>query len=143
MGRLTSIDKLLKEHYKVYILTRPVEQYEAAMVEASPQQGDWERRGPQLWATLHQWALGADLADLAAGARWLLQFEWKISCNDCQHHWSQWVREHPADFSSREALFAWTVEAHNAVSRRLGKPQMDVKWALERWGGGEGPSDTP
>lgn len=110
------------------------------MVDSPPQQGDLERRGPQLWAMLHRWALGADLV---GGARWLLQFEWRISCSDCQSHWSQWVREHPADFSSREALFAWTVEAHNAVSRRLGKPQMDVKWAVERWGGlGEGASDA-
>ena len=100
------------------------------MAEATTESGDWVVKGPQLWALLHRWALSADPA---SGRRWLGEFEWKIGCNECRLHWSRWVAEHPPALSGREALFAWTVEAHNAVSRRLGKPEMDLKSALERW----------
>lgn len=100
------------------------------MVEPAAKTDEWAFKGPQLWATLHKWALAAELT---TALRWLVEFEWRIGCNDCRLHWSRWVAEHPPDVSSRVALFAWTVAAHNAVSRRLGKPEMDVRWAQERW----------
>lgn len=51
-----------------------------------------------------------------------------INC-DCRRHWRELVAAKPPDFSSREAFFAWTVEAHNAVNERLGKPLVTLEEA--------------
>jgi hypothetical protein len=50
----------------------------------------------------------------------------RVPCGDCKRHWDEWRKANPADLSSPAAYFAWTVAAHNAVNRRLGKPEMSV-----------------
>lgn len=45
----------------------------------------------------------------------------------CNEHWSRWYPQNQPDYSSRDAYFAWTVKAHNAVNERLHKPIMSVE----------------
>ena len=45
----------------------------------------------------------------------------------CNEHWSKWYPQNKPDYKSRDAYFAWTVKAHNAVNARLGKPQVTVE----------------
>jgi len=35
--------------------------------------------------------------------------------------------------SGRDSLFLWTVNIHNSVNRRLGKPTMTVEDAMSKW----------
>jgi Erv1 / Alr family len=86
--------------------------------------------GPQLWAELHRWALTADLAD---APQWLDRFAARVPCGDCRRHWLAGVSDSPPPLESRERLFAWTVARHNAVNRRLGKPEMSLEDARRLW----------
>jgi len=53
-----------------------------------------------------------------------------IPCGECAYHYLQ-MFEDSFDASSRYNLFKWTVDIHNRVNIRLGKPVMDLKDAME------------
>lgn len=109
-----------------------------ATAELNTSEG-WGEQGQRLWAALHTWAFGADLASVS---QWLAAFELRIPCGDCAAHWREWVAEHPPDASGHHALFAWTVSAHNAVNRMLGKEQWSQQVAWARWHG-QDPAPLP
>lgn len=56
----------------------------------------------------------------------LAKFATRIPCGSCQKHWRQVMTESPPDLSSAEAFFVWSVDAHNAVNRHLGKPLFSL-----------------
>jgi Erv1 / Alr family len=97
----------------------------------------WASRGPAMWAELHRWALGGCVEH---GQQWLEQFSRRIPCGECKLHWRRHIKQAPADFSSAEALFEWTVEAHNGVNRRLGKPEMAADAAKVYWASADAPA---
>src|SRR5271170_8409613 len=101
-----------------------------------PRPDIWRLKGPAMWTELHQWSLRADLE---VGMNWLKQYSIRIPCGDCRRHWHQYLKDNPADFSSRQALFAWTVLVHNAVNRRLGKSAISLETAREIWCGSRTP----
>ena len=43
------------------------------------------------------------------------------------------MRQEPPDVSSNDALFAWSVRAHNAVNRLLDKTEMGIAEAKQFW----------
>lgn len=92
--------------------------------------GSWLTRGPEMWADLHLWALDSTMDN---GSGWLDTFSRKIPCGECRRHWMQLLKEFPPDFNSSATLFAWTVHAHNAVNKRLGKAEVALEVALTRW----------
>lgn len=95
---------------------------------------DWAVLGPSMWAELHRWAFRADLA---RARDWLDAFSAKIPCGECRVHWSGLLRRLPPDASSHDRLFRWTVDAHNAVNDRLGKPRLTLGEAIQRWRNGD------
>jgi hypothetical protein len=75
---------------------------------------------PATWDELHRRALAHDDSD---DSEWLTDFLNRvpnISC-DCRRHAKEWVRDNPPRWSD---YFAWTVDFHNAVNVRLGKPVL-------------------
>ena len=52
---------------------------------------------------------------------------------DCKDGYQQILSEMPPDFSTPEAFFAWGVALHNAVNRKLGKPELTIEEALSIW----------
>ena len=73
---------------------------------------------------------------MAAGQgaeEWLAGFREILPCGDCQRHWDQMVAATPPP--TAPDLFVWTVARHNEVNRRLGKPEMGLEAALQRWSG--------
>jgi hypothetical protein len=63
----------------------------------------------------------------------LRAFDRRIHCEHCRAHWRAIVRAHPPDFASAHSYFVWTVRAHNAVNRLLGKPIVSVARASSLW----------
>lgn len=68
---------------------------------------------------------------------WTCRGEWfaiwqaeipNIGC-DCRKHWKELVAANPPDFSSRESFFAWSVDRHNDVNAKLGKPPVSLEEA--------------
>jgi hypothetical protein len=83
-----------------------------------------------MWAELHRRAL-AFTGDVDAERAWMDGFTRRLPCGECRRHWKQLLEATSPDYSSADAYFAWTVEAHNQVNRQLGKSQMTVAEARE------------
>jgi hypothetical protein len=101
-----------------------------------PVENHWRRvEGPRLWAELHHRPFLPGLDGFAETA-WLNRFTGRVLCGECRNEWLAWVRENPVDLSSSFNYFRWTVDTHNAVNRRLGKPEMTVDEAFKLHRGG-------
>lgn len=90
-----------------------------------------------LWKELHLRALNYTVGEKKSDASWLLAWTRKIprftkGCR-CNEHWQKWYGKNRPDYSSSEAYFAWTVQAHNAVNERLKKPTWEVEQAREHY----------
>ncbi len=85
-------------------------------------QSQLPKQGRELWAELHTSVTFATLS----------QWEVKIpnfACG-CRKFYDSWVRSNPpraADF------FSWTVDLHNAVNAKLGKPTLTLDDARKIW----------
>lgn len=83
--------------------------------------------GPALWAELHGRALDRQGRDDTA---WLREFALKLPCGHCRVHWLAMVHQNPPVW---ESYFAWTVDRHNEVNRKLGRPDLSQLAAAARW----------
>lgn len=54
-----------------------------------------------------------------------------LGCGECEGHARDYVRANPPDYSSREALFLWTVDFHDSVRARQGKVPLGVSVGLK------------
>lgn len=90
--------------------------------------------GASEWEALHRRAL-AYAGDETAEIVWLNRMAKRLPCGSCRAHWQALVAKHPPDLSSADAYWRWTVDRHNDVSQRLGKPSFTLDAARERWGG--------
>lgn len=84
------------------------------------------------WLDLHQFS------SIATDNQWRSVSEWfakwqaiipNVDCS-CRKHWAKLVANFPPDFSSRQAFFRWTVDAHNLVNQMLGKPELTYEQAI-------------
>jgi hypothetical protein len=60
-----------------------------------------------------------------------------MPCTDCRSHFSQFLALHPPEAAAaagREAFARYTVDAHNYVNARLGKPLMPYAEAQRIYG---------
>lgn len=85
-----------------------------------------------LWRSLHQRAL-EPVTDIEAEKRFVFTLADSIDgpC-ECRRHWLSYFAARPPTFDTPEVYFAWTVEAHNAVNQRLGKPLLTVEQARQQ-----------
>jgi hypothetical protein len=79
---------------------------------------------------LHHWALNADPSTIR---QWLDSFARRVPCGQCRRHWLEEVKSFPPPTQSGADLFAWTVERHNNVNRRLGKALLVLEDARRQW----------
>jgi hypothetical protein len=107
--------------------------YRASLVKRKPEESGRAAWGPAKWEELHRWAMRVDLLGKPDPPYTLEVFSHSLPCGDCTRHWLKLLEEMPPDFSSNDALFDWTVRAHNAVNRRLAKPEMSVDEARAKW----------
>lgn len=90
-----------------------------------------------LWKELHIRALNFEKKPLDETAKrlervYLLKFGQRIpryttGCR-CKEFWDNWYRSNPPTF---EKYFEWTVKTHNAVNKKLGKPEISVDQARQ------------
>jgi hypothetical protein len=82
--------------------------------------------GPHFWMTLHIACLGCQdakvLADFVEGYKEI------IPCLSCREHFEQVLVENPVP--EADDLFKWSVNVHNIVNKRLGKPEVSHEAAL-------------
>jgi len=87
--------------------------------------------GPPAWERLH--VAARTLATPEARATFLDEFTRGIPCGDCRTGWAKILTENPPRFDSSEDLFAWSVEAHNAVNVALKAEPWTIEQAQARW----------
>jgi hypothetical protein len=78
----------------------------------------------QLWAALH--------TDPRGSWRLLRRVRAELPCETCVRHFDLFVRVFPPAFG--EGWFAWTVQLHNNVNVRLGRPLWTLDQARRLWG---------
>jgi len=83
--------------------------------------------GPELWAELHRAAV-----DGALNEEWFAAWLSRVPMAGCSCRTSfQTILEAiPVRWDDQ---FAWSVEVHNAVNRKLGKPEISADQAREIW----------
>ena len=99
--------------------------------------------GPHVWAAVHLIALGAptsfDSSTQAGYRNFFANLPYVLPCKSCQEHLLDIMTQKGAMsldnafVSGRDSLFLWTVNIHNSVNRRLGKPTMTVEDAMSKW----------
>ena len=95
--------------------------------------------GPHVWAAMHYIALGypddASSVDKVNYAQFYKSLYKVLPCITCANHYEELMRTNDVTkhMASKETLFAWTVEIHNAVNKRLGKREWSVEEALIRY----------
>jgi len=113
--------KMATRTYKTSKRTR-----EKKLVKASERRVRFSfETGPQLWKDLHtQTGITPD---------WLRSFSKrvkKLSACGCLNHWLEWLHDNPLPETDQ---FEWTVRAHNAVNKRLGKSELSLSEARTIW----------
>ena len=79
------------------------------------------------WIALHNGSI-VDAASLAEWEKTIPQYE----CG-CRAFYAKHKADNPPDFRTPEAFFAWGIALHNAVNRKLGKPELTLEEALSIW----------
>ena len=106
------------------------------------------------WTTIHQLAYNADkdyFHDAAPQQLWidaLQSFGRLMGCRKCSRHLRAYVRHHPPPAPNRRSFNQWTyfrysVDLHNVVNTKLGKPSMSFEQALSVYTNGEPPPPVP
>jgi hypothetical protein len=84
------------------------------------------------WIALHNGSI-VDAAGLSEWETTIPQYE----CG-CRAFYAKYKADNSPDFSTPEAFFAWGVNLHNAVNRKLGKPELTIEEALSIWRNSDG-----
>lgn len=98
------------------------------------------RWGAICWSAFHLFAVGYPEAPIGLDMRtyenFYKTFGMVLPCAECSQHYAENLKKMPlteAALSSREKLFAWTVNFHNAVNTALSKPQFSLADAVRKF----------
>lgn len=96
--------------------------------------------GPILWGAIHLTCLAG-----SATPEFIHAFADALPCPSCSQHFKELLNETPFPSSSDPLiLFEWSVNIHNKVNARIGKPVISVEQALKHWTAPKSnPSDSP
>ena len=92
--------------------------------------------GPIFWMTIHLTALGysnsPSYSEKRAAKEFFEGLQFLLPCPICREHYREHITEKPITpfLDSRKALFSWTVQLHNAVNKKLNKPEFTETEAL-------------
>lgn len=91
--------------------------------------------GPLQWMALHQFARGyprsnPSPAQRAAVQSYVTALSSVMPCPRCASHWQQIAPTVVDALDDRKALLKWTIDVHNSVNARLGKPVLTYGQAV-------------
>lgn len=93
--------------------------------------------GPFFWHTMHLSAMGypkePTYSEKRAAKEFFESLQYLIPCPVCKEHYKQHLANNPItpSLDSRKDLFTWTVNVHNAVNKKLNKPEYTEQDAIE------------
>jgi hypothetical protein len=90
--------------------------------------------GPYFWGVIHLGCLAGSMT-----SEFITMYPSVIPCGACGQHFAELIQELPfPDSQDPMVLFEWSVDAHNRVNSRIGKPIITAGQALAIW-----TQDTP
>jgi|MesohylFT_1024984.scaffolds.fasta_scaffold05421_2 hypothetical protein len=93
-----------------------------------------ESFGLYFWGTLHITCLGTKYVSNIVN--FINTFKNIIPCGECRKDFIKLIDDHPIPETDSQDIFEWTVDMHNIVNERIGKPVIDYKTALDTWSAG-------
>jgi hypothetical protein len=95
--------------------------------------------GPILWGAIHITCLAG-----TATPEFINAFSDALPCPACASHFKELLMEFPFPASDDPiVLFEWSVNAHNRVNARIGKPILTMEQALSRWAAKDADAQPP
>lgn len=97
-------------------------------------------QGPKAWKALHLKALELEkqqpsVANFLRFQTHVTSLRGRITCTDCRKETDQYYYAHPLpNWDRPDLFFAWTMDFHNYVNEKLGKPTLSVDEARQVWG---------
>ena len=88
-----------------------------------------EDMGPSQWTSLHNIARTLTPEKMGAFKEYVKNMATLLPCGVCSAHFRKLVVDTLSATTPQEAL-AWTIDVHNAVNERLGKPVLTYAQAL-------------
>jgi hypothetical protein len=88
-----------------------------------------EDMGPSQWTSLHNIARTLTLEKMGAFKEYVKNMATLLPCGVCSAHFRKLVVDTLSATTPQEAL-TWTIDVHNAVNKRLGKPVLSYAQAL-------------
>jgi hypothetical protein len=93
--------------------------------------------GPPAWDVLHYFAFMYPENPSPDEIHWSKMFVHSypslLPCPDCRGHFAKLLRDYPLTNRNRDEFSRWTVDAHNMVNARLGKPTVTYEEALTKY----------
>lgn len=56
-----------------------------------------------------------------------------VNCDTCRNDYLRLINQNPIRPGSKSELFMWTIDIHNAVNQKLGKPLVNYEDAFRAW----------
>lgn len=85
--------------------------------------------GPYFWGVIHLGCLAGSMT-----SEFITMYPSVIPCGVCGQHFAELIQELPfPDSRDPMVLFEWSVDAHNKVNARIGKPILTTEQALAIW----------
>ena len=79
--------------------------------------------GPALWREIH--------TETEPTPEFVANIAQRLPCGPCRVHWIEVLRTIPPVYG--DGYFGWSVDAHNAVNRLIGKPEVPLAEARGKW----------
>ena len=98
--------------------------------------------GPTAWAEFHTYALNYPIYPSEYDTNNAIHFYQRaflryVLCETCKSDYLAIIRTNLIRARSRDELFNWTVDIHNSVNAKIGKPIMPYRKAYQIWNYGE------
>lgn len=91
-----------------------------------------EEFGKVYWKEMLAFAHTANTyAEKQAFRIWIYNLAKRFPCDRCRPHFISYVEKNPPENSLDPII--WVVQFHNAVNKRLGKPVLSMKQALQKY----------
>jgi len=84
------------------------------------------KQGQRAWSMLHRFR-GCDPVFVEAWEAWI-----PSTCS-CREDYKAILADYPFDYSSPDAFFESGIRLHNAVNRKLSKPEITIEEARSIW----------
>lgn len=94
--------------------------------------------GPPVWRAFHYTAAGfpsqPSQSDRENYRQYFSKFPFVLPCEECKHHAVALLARMPPVVDSRDRMFEWTVNFHNAVNARIGGGELTLNQARTHYG---------